>query len=275
MKKQVKMILRCSLIVGSLLFTGCSAKEESKEAEKKVIKAATTDNDMEEMLLTTKDALKEAGYDLEIEMFSGDYVAPNIATDKGEIDVNFFQHVPYLDEFNKNQSTHLAAPGESIFYSNMGLFSDKINSLDEIKDGMSIAISSDATNRTRALKFMESMGLIKLEEGLNVYTKIDIKENPHNLDIVEMDVAMIPKSIPDMDMVIIYPYDVEIAGYDLKAIEMDPADIGSYYGIVLVVQEDNQNAEWLQIMQKTMQGEETKKVVEKYYGDTGVHISDY
>lgn len=273
MKKRCLSVLLITIMLCSVLLSGCGKEKEN--GEKKVIKAATTDEDMEEMLLTAKDALKEAGYDLEIQMFSGDYVAPNIATNDGKIDINFFQHVPYLVEFNKNHDTNLVQIGDSIFYSSMGLFSDKIKSLDEIKEGMTIAISSDATNRTRALQFMEAMGLIKLKKGLDVYTKLDIEENKYNLDIVEMDVAMIPKSIPDMDMVIIYPYDVELAGDDLKAIEYDPPQIGSGHGIVLVTTEENKDAEWAKIMQKTMEGEKTKDVVKKYYGDTGRHFLDY
>ena len=274
--KQIISVLVAGVMAFSVAACGSdSGKQADKEKKEKVIHAATTDEDMEEMLLTTKDALKKAGYKLEVKMFSGDYVAPNLETEDGKIDVNFFQHVPYLEEFNQDHKTHLEAAGKSIFYSTMGLFSHKIDSLDQIEDGMTIALSSDITNKTRALRFMESMDLIKLKKGLNVYNITDIEENPHNLDIVELDYAMIPKAFEDVDMLIIYPYDMELAGYDVKPIVQDPPAVGSEYGIVLVTNEKNHDAKWLKIMQEEMEKDACKDVVYKYYKDTGVHVSDY
>ena len=274
MRKTSKFLL-VLMIIGTMIFGLASCGNGKSEGKKKEIVAATTDKDMEEMLNTCKPALEKKGYSLKIKMFSGDYTTPNIATDDGDIDVNFFQHVPYMEEFNKSKKTHLIAAGDSIFYSTMGIFSDKIKSLDQVKPGMTIAISEDATNRTRALRFLDNVGLIKVDKDKKILTKLDITENKYNLDIKELDIAMIPKAYPDMDLIVVYPYDMEEAGYKVKPIVQDPPEIGSQYGIILVTNEKNKDAEWLKIMQKTMEGEETKKVVKKYYKDSGIHHSEY
>ncbi|MEF9951622.1 MAG: MetQ/NlpA family ABC transporter substrate-binding protein [Clostridium sp.] len=276
MLKKLMAIVMSLVVVFS--FVGCSSndsKEASTDKGPKTIKIATSDQDLEEMLKSVEGEFLEKGYKMEIRMFAGDIVAPNTALSEGSVDANFYQHVPYMNDFNKSKGTNLVAVGESIFYSKMGIYSQKIKSLNEVKDGMEIGISSDATNRTRALLFMENMGLIKLKKGLEVYTKLDIVENPKNLKIVELDVAMIPKTLPDLDMVIIYPYDMELAGYNIKPIAMDPPEVGKKYGLVLSVDKKNENAPWAKTLAELMKGEKTKEVVKKYYKDTGAHISEY
>lgn len=263
-------VAMCGLMIGCAMQT---SKVEPKET--KTIKIGTTDADMEEMLLSVKEDYLQKGYEMEIQMFPGDYVTPNNAVAEDSLQANFYQHKPYLDEFNKNKGTNLVAIDRSIFYSNMAFYSNKIDSLDEVKDGMTIAMSSDATNRTRALKFMENQGLIKLKEGLEVYTKLDIEENKYNLEIIELDVAKLPSSLDDVDMIITYPFDMELAKIDKKPIVCDPSEIGEKYGISLVVDGKNKGEEWATTLVELLKGEKTKAVVEKYYKDTGVHISDY
>lgn len=263
-------VAMCGLMIGCAMQT---SKVEPKET--KTIKIGTTDADMEEMLLSVKEDYLQKGYEMEIQMFPGDYVTPNNAVAEDSLQANFYQHKPYLDEFNKNKGTNLVAIDRSIFYSNMAFYSNKIDSLDEVKDGMTIAMSSDATNRTRALKFMENQGLIKLKEGLEVYTKLDIEENKYNLEIIELDVAKLPSSLDDVDMIITYPFDMELAKIDKKPIVCDPSEIGEKYGISLVVDGKNKDEEWATTLVELLKGEKTKAVVEKYYKDTGVHISDY
>lgn len=262
----------------SIAFVGCSSsdsKGKETSSDVKTIKIGTTDADMEDMLLSVKDDFLKKGYKMEIQMFPGDYVTPNNAVSEGSLDANFYQHAPYLKEFNKNKGTNLVTIGKSIFYSNMGFYSNTLNSLDEVKEGMSIAISSDATNRTRALLFMENQGLIKLKKGLEVYGKLDIEENKYNLDIIELDVAKLPSTLEDVDMIITYPFDMELAGIDKKPIVCDPSEIGEKYGISIVVDSKNENSDWTKQLVELLKGEKTKAVVEKYYKDTGVHISDY
>ncbi|MEG2338711.1 MAG: MetQ/NlpA family ABC transporter substrate-binding protein, partial [Clostridium sp.] len=189
MIKKVVSILLASLLTLSMV--GCTStkdKEAVAEGGVKTIKIGTTDADLEEMVKSVEGEFLEKGYKMEVKMFAGDILAPNIAVQEGSIDANFYQHVPYMNDFNKSKGSNLVAVGESIFYSKMGLYSQKIKSLDEVKEGMKIGISSDATNRTRALLFMEKMGLIKLKEGLEVCSKLDIVENPKKLEIVELDV---------------------------------------------------------------------------------------
>ncbi|MEG2354245.1 MAG: MetQ/NlpA family ABC transporter substrate-binding protein [Clostridium sp.] len=275
-KRLITMILLVSMcLTVSACSKGKADVKEGNDSGVQTIKIGTCDKDLEDMVLSVKDEFLKEGYKIEIKMFAGEVVAPNIAVSEGTLDANFYQHVPYMVEFNKNKGTNLVAIGESIFYSNMGLYSEKITKIDEVKEGMKIAISSDATNRTRALLLMQDLGLVKLKAGLEVYSKLDVEENKYNLEITELDTAMIPSSLPDVDMVIIYPYDMELAGYEMKPLAMDPSKIGRKYGISLVTDKKNEDAKWAKILSKLLQGEKTKKVVEEYYKDTGVHISDY
>ena len=130
------------------------------------------------------------GYTLEIVEYT-DYVQPNIALDGGNLDANYFQHQPYLDEFNASNNTSIVSVG-TVHYEPFGIYAGKTASLDELADGATIAVPNDATNEARALLLLEANGLITLSEdaGLTA-TVLDIEENPHNFEIVELGAAQV------------------------------------------------------------------------------------
>lgn len=174
----------CLLIAGPLL------------AQDK-IKVGTTAGADVEILEKARDVAAKNGLTVEIIEFN-DYVLPNLALSEGEIDVNSFQHVPYLDSFNKERKLNLVGIGTT-YVSPIGFFSKKIKSLDELKDGDSLAIPSDPTNGGRALLLLQKAGFIKLKEGSGLTaTPYDIVENRLKLKIVEMDAVQTPKAMDDV-----------------------------------------------------------------------------
>jgi len=192
-------VRRIALIVLSLVlclsvFAGCSGK--------KTFKVGATPNPHAEILNEIKSALAEKGVTLEVVEFT-DYPLINAALADGSIDANFFQHQPYLDEYNRQNKTELISAGK-VHYEPMGLFAGKTASVDALADGATIAVPNDATNEARALLLLEAQGLIKLAEGAGVNaTKTDIVENPKNLNIEELAAEQLPRSLADVDMAVI------------------------------------------------------------------------
>ena len=188
MKKNLKKKIVSTLIVVSLLssvFIGCG-----KAKENTIIKVGATPTPHAEILEIVKDDLAEKGYTLEIVSYN-DYVLPNNALENEELDANYFQHEPYLDNFNKENGTHLVSVS-SIHYEPFALYPGKTSNLLDLKNGAKIAIPNDATNEARALLLLEQAGLIKLREGAGLeVTVLDIVDNPNNYEIIEIESAPI------------------------------------------------------------------------------------
>ncbi len=148
--------------------------------------------------------LSEAGYTLEVVEFT-DYVTPNTALVEGELDANYFQHIPYLNNFNKENNGDLV-PAIEMHYEPFGIYPGKTATLDEVADGATIAVPNDGSNETRALLLLQDAGLIKLKDGIDPTsdaTKLDIVENPKNLDIQEIAAEQLPRSLQDVDLAVI------------------------------------------------------------------------
>ena len=190
-----------------------------------------------EILKAANDVLKEKGYELEIKEYV-DYIQPNLALESGDLDANYFQHLPYLESFNKENGTNLVSAG-AIHYEPFGVYAGKTTSLDELQDGATIAVPNDTTNEARALLLLEAQGLIKLKEdaGLTA-TKNDIVENPKNLQLYEVEAAQLPRVIGDVDVAVINGnYAIE-AGYkvsDALAVEASDSLAATTYGHVVAV----------------------------------------
>ena len=178
MKKLVAAVLTGVLVAGTLS-TGVYAKDDDK-----TITVAASATPHAEILEEAKPLLEKEGYDLEVTVFD-DYVRPNEVVESGEFDANYFQHIPYLDQFNEEKGTHLVNAG-GIHYEPFGIYPGTKDSLDDLEDGDSIAVPNDTTNEARALLLLQDNGIITLKEGagLNATVK-DIAENPHNVEIVE------------------------------------------------------------------------------------------
>ena len=149
-----------------------------------------------------KEILAEQGIDLEVVEFS-DYVQPNLVTESGEVDANYFQHTPYLDSFNEENGTHLVSVG-AVHYEPFGIYPGKSDDLANIADGATIAVPNDTTNEARALQLLAAQGLITVRDGAGLTATVnDITDNPHNLQIKEIEAAQLPRTVQDVDFAVI------------------------------------------------------------------------
>lgn len=220
-----------------------------------------------EILKAANDVLKEKGYELEIKEYV-DYIQPNLALESGDLDANYFQHLPYLESFNKENGTNLVSAG-AIHYEPFGVYAGKTTSLDELQDGATIAVPNDTTNEARALLLLEAQGLIKLKEdaGLTA-TKNDIVENPKNLQLYEVEAAQLPRVIGDVDVAVINGnYAIE-AGYkvsDALAVEASDSLAATTYGNVVAVRAGEENDPAIQALIEALTSDEVKAFIEGTY----------
>ncbi len=239
--------------------------EAQAELTKLVVGASVTPH--AEILAVVKNDLAAAGYDLEIVEFS-DYVIPNTSLEDGSLDANYFQHEPYLLDFNAANGTHLAAAA-SIHYEPFGIYAGKSASLAELPDGAKIAIPNDTTNEARALLLLEQEGLIKLKEDAGIQaTKNDIAENPHNFEIVELQAEQIARALPDVNIGIINGNNALAAGLNISdALAQEASDslAAQTYANVLVVKEGNESNPGILALIEALKTEKVKKYIEETY----------
>ena len=221
-----------------------------------------------EILEVVKPILAEQGYNLEIVEYM-DYILPNTATESGEIDANYFQHELYLSDFNAENGTHLVSV-LGVHYEPFGIYAGKSDSIENIADGATIAVPNDGTNEGRALMLLEELGLITLSDEATVTaTKLDIVENPHNLDIVEMEAAQLPRVLGEVDYAVIngnYAIQGGLKIADALAVENSESEsIKNYYVNVLVVKEGNENNEAIQALVAALQTQEVADFINSTY----------
>lgn len=227
-----------------------AAEEASTEAAAdgdNVIKVAASQTPHSEILDAVKDLLKEEGYELEVTVFE-DYVQPNNVVESGDFDANYFQHVNYLNSFNEENGTHLAiAENGRIHYEPFGIYGGTKSSLDDIADGDTIAIPNDTTNEARALLLLQQEGLITLADGAGVTATVnDVAENPHNLELVEVEAAQVPKQLPSVAFGVINGnYALENGlnvATDALATESAEGDAIQQYVNIIAVEEGNESS---------------------------------
>lgn len=248
--------------------TEANSATESSAQELVVVKVGASPTPHGEILAAVKELMAEEGFDLQIVEFN-DYVLPNLATESGEIDANYFQHITYLMDFNEKNSTHLVSAAE-IHYEPFGLYPGKTSTLEELADGATIAIPNDGTNEARALLLLEAQGLIRLKEDVGVTaTKLDIVENPKNLNIQEIEAAQLPRSLQDVDMAVIngnYALQNGLkASTDAVAVESEASEALKMYVNVLAVKEGNETNPGIVALIKALQSEEAKAFMDKTY----------
>ena len=254
-----------------------SAEDSSEEASPEETTAASGELQMltvgaspaphAEILEAARSVLNEKGYDLDIVEYT-DYVQPNLALDAGDLDANYFQHLPYLEQFCQERGTKLVSAA-AIHYEPFGIYAGNAESLDAVPDGGRVAVPNDATNEARALLLLEANGLITLDEeaGINA-TKNDIVENPKNLEIFELEAAQIPRSLTDVDIAVIngnYAIDAGLNIADALAVE-DSESIGATtYANVVAVQEGHESDPGITALVEALQSDEVKQYMEDTY----------
>jgi D-methionine transport system substrate-binding protein len=263
------LVLLLSLMILALGVSGCGngqqsdAKQPGKTETTKLVVGATAVPHAE-ILEVAKPLLEKENIELEIKVFT-DYVQLNPALKDGQIDANFFQHIPYLDDYNQNNNADLVWTVK-VHNEPMGVYSNKVAKLDELQDGAKVGIPNDATNGGRALMVLESAGLITLAEGVGVNaTPHDIVDNPKNLDVMMMDAAMLPRTLEVADICVINSnYALEA---DLNPVEdsifMEPSD--SPFANVLVVQAQDKDNEAISKLGQALQSPEVKEFLESKY----------
>ena len=220
-----------------------------------------------EILAAAEPVLNEAGYTLDIVEYT-DYVQPNLALEAGELDANYFQHGPYLEQFNVEQGTDLVSAG-TIHYEPFGIYAGKTASLEELADGATVAVPNDTTNEARALLLLEAQGLLTLKEGAGLdATKNDIVENPKDLDILEVEAAQIPLSLQDVDIAVIngnYAIDAGLKVSDALAVEASDSEAAVTYGNVVAVKAGEETSDKALALVEALKSDTVKSFIEETY----------
>ena len=278
--KQFKKIIALALaLVLSLSLAACASKTEtaastetastetaSETTESKgTITVAASPTPHAEILAQAKPILEAEGWTLEVKEFQ-DYVQPNNVVESGEFDANYFQHIPYLENFNAENGTHLVSAG-AVHYEPMGLYVNPAKSiaLDSIPDGATIAIPNDTTNESRALGLLEFNGLIKLDtEAGQTATVLDIAENPHKFDFVEVEAAQVPRTLADVDLGVINSNYALQAGVDVVGTPIAYESTEVAYPNIIAVREGDDREE-LKTLVEVLQGDEIVNFINETY----------
>ena len=261
MKTRIAVILSVILVLSVALLLGACGKKEAK------LTVGASPAPHAEILEFVKPALAAAGYDLEIMIFT-DYVLPNTALQAGELDANYFQHVPYMTTFNSEKGTDLAATA-AIHFEPLGVYAGRSNDLNNIAVGAQIGVPADTSNEARALQLLASLGLITLKDGVGLEaTPLDIVDNPKQLTFFEAEAALLPRILNDVDFAVIngnYAIDAGITD-KLVAAEGRDSDGAQRFGNVIAVKRGNENNPGIQALVKALTTEETRQFILDTYG---------
>lgn len=272
MKKKLYLLLALVLAVASLTACGSSdKKDDSKKAESKgTIKVAASATPHAEILEEAKKILKDKGWDLQVQVFD-DYVQPNNVVESGDFDANYFQHIPYLEQFNKEKGTHLVNAG-GIHYEPFGIYPGTKKKLDELAEGDTIAVPNDTTNEARALLLLEANGIIKLKDGAGLTATVkDIAENPKNVKIQELEAAQVPRVKDEVAFVVLNGNYALQAGFSVSkdsiAYEKADSEAAKTYVNVIAVKKGNENKPGIKALVEVLKSDEIKKIInDKYDG---------
>ena len=265
---KLKTLAAVGALIGSLALVGCGQDEKDPNhitvgvivgAEQQVAETAV------------KVAKEKYGLDVELVTFN-DYVLPNEALSKGDIDANAFQHKPYLDQQIKDRGYKLVAAGNTFVYPIAG-YSKKIKSLEELQDGSQVAVPNDPTNLGRSLLLLQKVGLIKLKDGVGLLpTVLDVTENPKNLKIVELEAPQLPRSLDDAQIAL-----AVINTTYASQINLTPAKDGIFvedkdspYVNLIVTREDNKDAENVKKFVQAYQSDEVYQEANKVFNGGAV-----
>ena len=271
MKKRLLSAVVCTLATAAVLSFAVSAEED------KTITVAASPTPHAEILAKAAEILAEDGWTLEVTEFE-DYVQPNLIVDSGEMDANYFQHIPYLDSFNEEQGTSLVNAG-GIHYEPFGIYPGTKSSLDELEEGDVIAVPNDTTNEARALLLLQDNGVITLEEDAGLTATVqDIVENPYNIDIEELEAAQVSRVIDEVAFVVLNGNYALEAGYsvgqDSIAYEASDSEAAKTYVNIIAVKEGNEENEGIQALVSVLKSDEIKDFINETYDGAVVPFED-
>lgn len=239
----------------------------SNASSDNVITVGASPSPHAEILNAVADELKADGYELKVVEYN-DYVQPNVALSDGSLDANYFQHKPYLDNYNQENGTDLASAA-AIHFEPMGLYAGKSSDIKNVPDGAKIAVPSDATNEARALLLLQDQGVIKLKDGAGLEaTANDIAENPHNIQLVEVEAAAVPRSLQDADFAVINGNYALSAGLDTSktlASEGAGSEAAQTYANIVAVRKGEEDSPKTKALVKALTSDTAKKFIEDQY----------
>ena len=254
-----------------------STESTDTAAEGGTIKVAASATPHAEILEEAKKILADEGWDLEIKIFD-DYVMPNEVVESGEFDANYFQHIPYLESFNKEKGTHLVNAG-GIHYEPFGIYPGTKSDLSELADGDTIAVPNDTTNEARALLLLQDNGIITLKEGAGLEATVnDIAENPHNVKIEELAAEQVARVAPEVAFVVLNGNYALQAGFsvakDALAYEASDSEAAKTYVNIIAVKEGHENDPGIQALVKVLKSDEIKQYINDTYDGAVIPFED-
>ena len=264
-RKFVTVSLAAALAIGTITANGVLV---SADAEKGTIKVAASATPHAEILEEAKPILEKEGWDLEVTVFD-DYVQPNLVVESGDFDANYFQHIPYLDNFNEEQGTHLVNAG-GIHYEPFGIYPGTKKTLDDLEDGDTIAVPNDTTNEARALLLLQDNGVITLKDGAGLEATVkDIEENPKNIQIEELEAAQVSRVKDEVAFVVLNGNYSLQAGYSVSkdsiAHETSDSEAAKTYVNIIAVKEGNEDNEAVKALVDVLKSDEIKDYINETY----------
>ncbi|MFE6977400.1 MetQ/NlpA family ABC transporter substrate-binding protein [Streptomyces sp. NPDC057682] len=241
-----------------------SGSGASADTSKALVVAASPTPHADILGFVQKNLAAKAGLKLEVKEFT-DYVLPNTATESGQVDANFFQHQPYLDDFNQKNNTHLVSVG-TVHLEPLGLYSKKVKALSGIKAGQTVAVPNDTTNEGRALQLLAENGLITLKDGVGTSAKLSDITDKKGLSFKELEAATVPRALNDVDAAVIngnYAIEAKLKPAD-DALVLEKADGNPYANIVAVKKGDEKDPRVQKLVQ-LLHSDEVKKFIEDTY----------
>lgn len=261
------------LVIGLLsviLLAGCGSNSGKDSGDDKTIRVGASTTPHAEIIKHIQPQLEEEGYKVEITEFT-DYVTPNIALVDGDLDVNFFQHKPYMEEWAKKaDATDKIISAFTVHFEPLGIYSTKYKSLDDVKEGMKIAIPNDPTNGGRALKLLEDQNIIKLKNNKGVdATKadIDVDASPIKVEITEMAAEACAKNIDDVDYAVVNGNNALLAKINdnVLAIEAKESDAAKTYANIIAVSPEHKNDVKVKALIDALNTESVRTFIEETY----------
>ena len=264
------------LVAGVLTVSALSGCGKSDKKDEKTIKVSASATPHAEILEQAKPILKEQGYNLEITVFD-DYVQPMTVVESGEFDANYMAHIPYVDSFNEEQGTHIVNAG-GIHYEPFGIYPGKKKTLEEVSDGDVVAVPNDTTNEARALLLLQDNGLIKLKDGAGLTATVnDIAENPHKLEIKELEAAQVARVKDEVAYVVLNGNYALSSGLsvakDSIAFESSDSEAAKTYVNIVGVKEGRENDEAIKALVKVLQSEDIVKYITDTYDGAVISFS--
>lgn len=275
MKKNLSRVLAVTLAASTVAAFGMAGAVSADED--KTITVAASPTPHAEILAEAAKILEEQGWTLEVEEFD-DYIQPNEVVESGDMDANYFQHIPYLESFNEEKGTHLVNAG-GIHYEPFGIYPGTKSSLDELEAGDVIAVPNDTTNEARALLLLQDNGVLTMAEGAGLTATVnDIEENPYDVEILELEAAQVPRVVDEVAFAVMNGNYALDAGFSVSkdsiAYESSDSEAAKTYVNVIAVKEGNENNEGIQALVSVLKSDEIKNFINETYDGAVIPFED-